>query len=199
MSLTRSFLKSIGLDEEKISSVIEAHSETVTGLNGKYADLENKFNELNQRYEAAKADAEKLPGVLKELEALRKDDYKGRYEALFSSVEKSKARAAKEAAVKAYYEGKNIRGGNLAIAMRGTPFDDIELGEDGAIADTGVLDKLVEGDFRPLVRKEEPRRTVASGGSLAPHGTPPDPTPSSVMNSLIRGQSSSQAPYHSLP
>ena len=70
MALSRSFLKSLGLDEEKIASVIEAHSETVTGLNGRYADLENKFNELNQRYTAAKADAEKLPGVLKELEAL---------------------------------------------------------------------------------------------------------------------------------
>ena len=61
-------------------------------------------------------------------------------------------------------------------------------GEDGTIADTSPLDKLVAGDFRPLIRTEpEPRRTVASGGSLA-HGTPPDPTPSSVMNSLIRGR-----------
>ena len=134
MSLTRSFLKSLGLDEEKIASVIEAHSETVTGLNGRYADLENKFNELNQRYSAAKADAEKLPGVLKELEALKKEDYKGKYEELFSAVEKGKARAAKEAAVRAWYEGKNIRGAGLAIAMRGTPLDDIELGEDGAIS-----------------------------------------------------------------
>ena len=33
MSLTRSYLKSLGLDEEKISSVIEAHSETVSALN----------------------------------------------------------------------------------------------------------------------------------------------------------------------
>ena len=188
MSLTRSFLKSLGLDEEKIASVIEAHSETVTGLNGRYADLENKFNELNQRYSAAKADAEKLPGVLKELEALKKEDYKGKYEELFSAVEKSKARAAKEAAVRAWYEGKNIRGAGLTIAMRGTPLDDIELGEDGAIADTRVLDKLVEGDFKPLIRAEEPRRTVASGGSLAPHGAPPEQTPSNLMNSLIRGK-----------
>ena len=188
MALSRSFLKSLGLDAEKIASVIEAHSETVTGLNGRYADLENKFNELNQRYTAAKADAEKLPGVLKELEALKKEDYKGKYEELFSAVEKGKARAAKEAAVRAWYEGKNIRGAGLAIAMRGTPLDDIELGEDGAIADTKVLDKLVEGDFKPLVRAEEPRRTVASGGSLAPHGAPPEQTPSNLMNSLIRGK-----------
>ena len=69
MSLSRSFLKSLNLNDDQISAVIEAHSETVTGLNGRYADLENKFNELNQRYSAAKADAEKLPGVLKELES----------------------------------------------------------------------------------------------------------------------------------
>ena len=190
MSLTRAYLKSLGLDEEKISSVIEAHSETVTALNGKYADLENKFNELNQRYETAKADAEKLPGVQKELEALRKEDYKGRYEALFSSVEKGKARAAKEAAVKAYYEGKNIRGGNLAIALRGTDLESLQLDGNGKLADTAALDALVEGDFKPLVHvgPDPPRRTVASGGSLASHGAQPDPTPSSVMNNLIRGK-----------
>ena len=33
MSLTRAYLKSLGLEEEKISSIIEAHSETVSALN----------------------------------------------------------------------------------------------------------------------------------------------------------------------
>ena len=195
MSLTRSYLKSLGLDEEKVSSVIEAHSETVTALNGKYAELENRFNELTHRYDAVKADAEQLPAVRKELDEMRKEDYKARYEseksahkALKDSVAKKEARAAREQAVRAYYIGKSISGDNLTIAMRGTPLDEVKLAEDGTIADTKPLDDLVAGDFRPLIRTEpEPRRTVASGGSLA-HGTPPDPTPSSVMNSLIRGR-----------
>ena len=195
MSLTRSYLKSLGLDEEKVSSVIEAHSETVTALNGKYAELENKFNELTHRYDAAKADAEKLPAVRKELDEMRKEDYKGRYEseksaheALKDSVAKKEARAAKEKAVKAYYEGKNIRGGNLTIAMRGTDLESLELDGNGKIADTGALDALVEGDFKPLVHTDEPPRTVASGGSLAGNRIPADPTPASLMNSLIRGK-----------
>ena len=185
MSLTRAYLKSLGLDEEKVSSIIEAHSETVTGLNSKYAELENKFNELNQHYDAVKAEAEKLPGIRKELEELRKDDYKGKYEELFSSVEKGKARAAKEAAVKAYYEGKNIRGASLAIAMRGTDLESLQLDGNGKLADTAPLDALVRGDFKPLV--DAGVKTVSSGGSLASRGAPPDATPSSVMNSLIRG------------
>ena len=140
MSLTRAYLKSLGLDEDKIESVIEAHAETVTGLNGKYAELENKFNQLTERYEAAKAEAERLPGVQKELDDMRKENYKGKYEELFSTVEKGKARAAKEAAVKAYYEGKHIRGGNLAIAMRGTDLESVSLDESGKLTDTGALD-----------------------------------------------------------
>ena len=35
MSLSRSFLKSLNLNDDQISAVIEAHSETVTCLNTK--------------------------------------------------------------------------------------------------------------------------------------------------------------------
>ena len=188
MSLTRAYLRSLGIDEDKVSSIIEAHSETVTALNQRYTDLETRFGDLETRLKTARETADRLPALQKELDDMKKENYKGRYEELYSSVEKSKARTAKEAAVKAYYEGKNIKGGNLTIAMRGTDLERIRLDESGKLSDTGALDELVEGDFKPLVQTEAPpRRTVASGGSLA-HGTPPEPTASSVMNQLIRGR-----------
>ena len=186
MSLTRSYLKSLGLDEEKISSVIEAHSETVSALNQRYSELEARYND-------AKQSADQLPNLQRELETMKKEDFRTKYEseksaheALKESLAKKESRAACEKAVRAYYIGKSIRGDNLTIAMRGTPLDDIKLGEDGTIADTAPLDALVKGDFKPLIQTDQPR-TVASGGSLASHGAPPDATPSSVMNSLIRG------------
>ena len=101
-------------------------------------------------------------------------------------MEKGKARAAKEAAVKAYYEGKNIRGASLAIAMRGTDLESLQLDGNGKLADTAQLDALVRGDFKPLV--DTGVKTVSSGGTLAPRGNAPAPTPSSVMNQLIRGK-----------
>ena len=186
MSLTRSFLKSLGLDEDKISSVIEAHSETVTALNQRYSELEARYNDARQS-------ADQLPGLQRELETMKKEDFRTKYEseksaheALKESLAKKESRAACEKAVRAYYIGKSIRGDNLTIAMRGTPLDDIALSEDGTIADTAPLDALVKGDFKPLIQTDQPR-TVASGGSLASHGATPDATPSSVMNSLIRG------------
>ena len=41
MALTRSFLKALGIEEEKIGEIINAHSETVSGLKAeieKYKD-----------------------------------------------------------------------------------------------------------------------------------------------------------------
>ena len=178
MSLSRSFLKSLGLNEDQTSAVIDAHSETVTALQSKYAELETKYN-------SAKESADRLPAVQKELDDLRKEDYKGKYDNLFASVEKGKARAAKETAVKAYYEGKNIRGQNLTIAMRGTDFDALQLDESGNLADTAALDALVDGDFRPLVTSA--RRTVSSGGTLSGR-TEQTQNSSDVMNRLFRGQ-----------
>ena len=177
MSLSRSFLKTLGLNDDQISAVIDAHSETVTSLQGKYADLETKYN-------SAKESADKLPDIQKELNDLRKEDYKGKYETLFASVEKGKARTAKEKAARAYYEGKNIRGENLTIALRGTDLDQLQLDDSGGLADTKVLDALVEGDFKPLVTA---RRTVSSGGTLSGH-TEQTQNENATMNRLIRGQ-----------
>ena len=183
MSVTLSFLKTLGLNDDQISAVIEAHSETVTSLQGKYSDLETRYN-------AAKANSDKLSAVQKELDELKQSDFKSMYEseqrahnALKESVSREKARTAKEKAARAYYEGKNIRGNNLTIAIRGTDLDQLQLDESGKLADTAALDALVEGDFKPLVTS---RRTVSSGGTLAGHSEPA-PSSNEVMNRLFRG------------
>lgn len=146
MALTRKYLKAMGIEDDKIEQIIDAHTETVDGLKTQIAQY--------------KTDAEKLAGVQAELDALKeKGDggYKEKYEAekkahdaLKADIAEKTTKAAKEAAVKAYYEGKNITGKNLAIAMRGTSLDGIEL--DGEkIKDTAALDELVKGDFASLV------------------------------------------------
>ena len=63
MALTRKLLKGMGLTDEQVDTIIEAHTDTVDGLK---ADI-GKY----------KADAEKLPGIQKELDDLLNGDYKG--------------------------------------------------------------------------------------------------------------------------
>ncbi len=176
MALTRAFLRGLGIEDSKIESIIEAHSETVNGLQAKISDAEKRAGTAGEK-------AEKLADVQRELDELKAGDYRAKYEKLSREVENGKARAAREKAVRAYYEGKQIRGGNLAIAMRGTNLDSVELDENGALKSTDALDELVAGDFAPLVGS---RRTVASGSGMAGRSGGGGESASEIMNRLLR-------------
>lgn len=148
MALTRKLLKGMGLTDEQVDTIIEAHTDTVDGLK---ADV-SKY----------KSDAEKLAGVEKELndlKAMGDGGYKEKYEKEHKAFEDYKAditakesKAAKEKAVRAYFESKNITGSNLDLAMRGCGEEMAALEMDGdKIKDTKSLDALVDGTYKGLV------------------------------------------------
>lgn len=148
MALTRKLLKGMGLTDEQVDTIIEAHTDTVDGLK---ADV-SKY----------KADADKLPGVQKELDDLKAagdGGYKEKYEKEHSAFEAfntditaKESKAAKEKAVRAYFESKNITGANLDLAMRGCGEEMAALELDGEkIKDTKALDALVDGTYKGLV------------------------------------------------
>ena len=63
MSLTRKLLESMGLDADKITSIIDAHVETVDALKEKNATQETKLKELSEKeaqYLETKKELEKL-------------------------------------------------------------------------------------------------------------------------------------------
>ena len=175
MALTRKALKAMGLSDEQVDSIIEMHTETVDVL---------------KQY---KKDAELLPTVQKELDDLKAagdGGYKKRYEDEHAAFETYKGdivaketRAAKEKAVRSYYESKGIKGKNLEIAMKGssTEIDGIDL--DGVnIKDAAALDSLIGGTFSGLVS------TGPSFNWAAPVGEGSKPNnANAAMNALIRG------------
>ena len=151
MALTRKLLKGMGLTDEQVDTIIEAHTDTVDGLK---ADV-SKY----------KSDAEKLAGVEKELndlKAMGDGGYKEKYEKEHEAFEDYKAditakesKAAKEKAVRAYFESKNITGSNLDLAMRGCGEEMATLVMDGdKIKDTASLDALIDGAYKSLVYTE---------------------------------------------
>lgn len=169
MALTKKFLKAMGIEDEKVDQIIEAHTETMSGL--------------KDSLEKAQADAKALPGVQKELDeakaaldAAKKDGWKDKHDTLKKEFEDFKkaqttkeAKAAKETAVRAYYESKGITGKALDIAMRGSgaEIESLELGEDGKIKDFATLDALVKGDFSGLVSQT---RTEGANTETPPAG-----------------------------
>lgn len=149
MALTRKMLKAMGIEEDKIEQIIEAHSESVDALKDRADEYKQKLA--------------KLESVSDELEKLKKADVSDEYEKLKadfdkykSEVEAKKTKTAKENAVREFFKSKNITGKNLEIAMRGCKdeISTIEL-ENGKIKETKSLDELVSGDFAGLVAKTE--------------------------------------------
>ena len=128
-----------------------------------------------------KADAEKLPSVQKQLDDLKAagdGGYKEKYEKEHSAFEAFKtditekeSKAAKEKAVRAYFESKNITGANLDLAMRGCGEEMAALELDGEkINDTKSLDALVDGPYKGLVSKQTVR--VDTGARFNGGGKP---------------------------
>lgn len=166
MALTRKMLKAMGIEDEKIDQIIEAHTETVEGL--------------KDQVSAYKADAEKLPGVQKELDDLKKEGGDGGYKAKYEKEHKDfadykagiaakESAAAKEKAARAYFAGKGIPDGSMAMAIRGAKAEIEGLELDGEkIKDAAALDRLLAGDYKGLIGKETRQGTDTQ--------TPPDTT-----------------------
>lgn len=161
MSLTRAFLKGMNLTDEQVNGIIEAHTETVDGLKAQVA-----------RY---KADAEKLPGVQKDLDDLRAnngDDYKAKYEkeqgdfaAYKAKVEKDDANRVKEAKLRKIAKDAGLSEKGIEKAVKYADWDKIELDESGEIKDA-------PGQVKAL-REEWPEHIVTKVENNDPTPTPP--------------------------
>ena len=147
MSLTRKMLKAMGIEEEKIDQIIEAHSETVDSLK---ADRDSY-----------KEDAEKLKDVQKELDDLKAkgdDGWKEKHDALKAEfdqykndVQAKETKAAKEAAYRAILKDANLSEKGIEKAIKYAEWDKIELGEDGKLKGANDHIKAVRDEWAEYV------------------------------------------------
>jgi len=151
LAITRKLLKGMGLTEEQQDTIIEAHTDTVNGLK---ADVD--------RY---KADAEKLPGVQKELDELKgkgDDGYKEKYESEHKAfedykktVDAEKTTAAKEKAVEAVLKKIGVSEKRLQsvakLAKADGLLDALELDDDGAVKEADKLEKSLKDSYSDYI------------------------------------------------
>lgn len=147
MSLTRKMLKAMGIEEEKIDQIIEAHSETVDSLK---ADRDSY-----------KEDAEKLKDVQKELDDLKAkgdDGWKEKHDRLKDEFDKYKTdvqaketKAAKEAAYRAILKDANLSEKGIEKAVKYADWDKIELDENGKLKGANDHIKAVREEWAEYV------------------------------------------------
>lgn len=173
MALTRKYLKSIGLNEDQIEGVIEEH--------------QNTLESLKEQNKALKADAEKLPGVQKELDDLKAagdGGYKEKYEAEVKAhkeykqqIESEKKAALDEADVMAICKEAGIaRESSLRLIVKDFDRSKIERGEDGKITNRAKLVEAVKTDYADFV------------GTPGKDGTPPATPPTGGGGGMTKEQ-----------
>ena len=146
MALTRKLLKGMGLTEEQVDTIIEAHTETTDGL--------------KKDIEKYKGDAEKLPAVQKELDDLKAagdGGYKEKYEKEkkafedFKSAQTAKeTRQAKENAYRALLKAAGVSEKRIPAILKVTDLDGIEMDGD-KIKDADKHTQTVKNEWADFV------------------------------------------------
>jgi hypothetical protein len=157
MSLTRKMLKAMGIEEEKIDQIIEAHTETVDSL-------KEKVNEHKEK-------AEKYDEVKKELDELKDgdNDWQKKYEKEHSDFEAYKndvtakeTKRTKEHAIREFYKGVGVSEKRLDAVLKVTNLDDFELDKDGKIKDADKHAETVKTEWADFIET-----TTTQGASTA--------------------------------
>ena len=170
MAFTRKMLKAMGIEDEKIDQIIDAHSETVDALK---ADRD-----------AYKEDAAKLAAVQKELDELKAkgdDGYKAKYEAekaahdaLKADITAKETKKAKTDAYRELLKGANIDEKRIATILRAEAptIDKIELDADGKIKNAEQYTQSIKSDWADFVVTQSAKGTntatpPANGGAAS--------------------------------
>ena len=168
MAFTRKMLKAMGIEDEKIEQIIDAHSETVDALK---ADRDTY-----------KEDAAKLAAVQKELDELKAkgdDGYKAKYEAekaahdaLKADIAAKETKKAKTDAYRELLKGANIDEKRIATILRAEAptIDKIELDADGKIKNAEQYTQNIKSDWADSIVAQSAKgtntaRPPANGGA----------------------------------
>lgn len=156
MAFSRKTLRSMGLTDEQVESLIELHSESLDGIKAerdKYKEEAEKLPEIREQLNKAKSD----------LAAAEKDDYKGKYESEKAAHDKLKADiSAKETAEKRIsdfkaqakkrgYSDKAIK--TYLDSRNNYPLDKIEYDDKGNATNYDDVFKGLDEAFPDLVVK----------------------------------------------
>lgn len=152
MSLTRKMLKAMGIEDEKIEQIIEAHTESTDAL--------------KKQRDEYKEDAEKLSAVQKELDNLKSaepDGYKEKYEAekkafddYKASVAAEKLSAEKGALYRDMLKEIGVDESRIDAILKVTDLGSIEI-EGGKIAGIDEVKKGAETEWAAFITEERSR------------------------------------------
>lgn len=155
MALTRKMLKAMGLSEETIETIIEAHVDTVSALTNErdtYKEKADTLAEVTRERDTYKAQAEQADGGYKE----KYEAEKQAHEQYKAGVERKELNARKTRALTSAFEAAGVKRESFRNAMlKAWDLDSVELDESGAIKNADGITAAVQKDYADFVATAE--------------------------------------------
>ena len=152
MALTRKFLKAMGIEDEKVDQIIEAHGETVDALKAErdgYKEEAEKASELEKAIKAAREEASQIA---------EKNPYKVKYDALkeeFEQYKKTEAdkatKASKRDAYKALLRSLGIADKRIDAVTKVADLDSLELEDNGKFKGEDELKTSLKNEWAEFI------------------------------------------------
>lgn len=150
MALTRKMLKAMGVEEEKIDEIIDAHTETV-----------NALKDQAKENSSAAATLKEVQKELDDLKAQGDGGYKDKYEKEHAAFEDYKSqtaqkelRATAERLFRAELDGVGITGKRADAIIRATDLTAIKV-KDGALEDAKAVQDGIRADWAEFIPQTE--------------------------------------------
>lgn len=164
-TLSRKYLSTLGIEDDKADAIIEAHSQVV--------------NEIKEERDQYKEEAAKVPDIQKQLDDAKaqlagaeKDPYKVKYEALKEEFDTYKAdidskalAAKKEGAYRELLKAAGVNEKRIDAVLKVSDVNSIDFDDEGNVKDA---DKLTEG-----IKTEWADFITTTGVKGAQTATPP--------------------------
>lgn len=157
MALTRKMLKAMGIEDEKIDEIVDAHAETVDALKkerNKYKDDSDKLSELQKKYDDLK----------KVVDSQGDDPYKEKYEKEHKAfeeykktVEGERTKANKTQAYKELLKKAGVSDKRIDSVLKVTAIDEVELDDDGNIKDSDKVVENIKSEWSEFIVTESQR------------------------------------------
>lgn len=172
--LTRKFLRAMGVEEDKIDEIVNAHAETLEAIKQERDGLRDKAEQAAKVQADLDARTKERDSLQKRVEALEKAGgetakVQAAFDAYKAQVEGEKTTRQKAEALDAVLKSAGVRLDSFRkMMLKSWDMDKVELDEKGGVKDAEALTESIKRDYGDFISKVEiegvPTVTPPAGG-----------------------------------
>lgn len=152
MALTRKMLKAMGIEDEKIDQIIEAHTETTESLKAerdslkadadKVSDLQSQLDKANETIKAAGTDSYKVKyeAIKEEFDNFKKD------------IKNKETAKAKADAYEQLLKDAGVSEKRIPAILKVTDIESVEIDSDGKLKDADKLTENIKTEWSDFIQ-----------------------------------------------